>query len=206
MRRRSSVLGLFGLLAVFAPAPGHGADRVCGPAATETLDQSDEVRVYRQNDFAYTCRRGDRRRRALASTYCYGSSSGCSVLTSTDVAGRFVAYGIQDDGNSAGDEYFSLRVVDMRTRKLRERHEIGEPGSLNAELRRVVVSRTGGAAWLWRRARRATTPVYVVSRSPRCGAPSTLADGADVSPASLRRVGSRVRWRESGTDRHAALC
>jgi hypothetical protein len=190
------------LAAALGPAPAQAAP-VCGPAGAKTVAAGRLTRVYVQRDTAYACTRGVRRRLELGSTYCYGSSSGCSTLDHAAVAGRFVAYAIQDCCASYGDEYFELSVRNVATGAVRERHTTGEPGEVNATLTALVVRPTGAAAWLWRRVTRQETSL-VVSRSARCGEPATLAQSPAVS--GLWRSGSRVFWRESGARRSAPLC
>jgi hypothetical protein len=195
----------FAALAVLG-VPAQAARRPCGPVA-KTWAQGLEVRVYEVKDEVFACRRGDARRRLLGTTYCYGSSSGCSTLRVAQVAGRFVGYAIQDDDTPRGDEYFVLRILDMRSRRITARHVFGDPGAYNAAIARVVIRPTGAAAWLWRKVGPARGVVsYVVSRSPKCGEPSTLADSPATAPSALWRNGSAVYWREGPTDRHAQLC
>jgi hypothetical protein len=128
------------------------------------------------------------------------------VLGPVAVGGRFVAYTVQDCCGAYGDEYFTLRVIDMRTRRIRESRAAGSPGVYNATVTAVVVRRTGSAAWLWRRQAHGTAETWTVSRSPRCGSPATLAAGPDVDPETLRRDGSRVVWRQGGVAHRAGLC
>ena len=161
-------------------------------------------RVYVQRQTAYACTRGVRRRRELGSTYCYGSSSGCHTLDEAAVAGRFVAYAIQDCCTSYGDEYFELTVRNLATGRVVERVSEGDPAEVNATIQTIVLRPTGAAAWLWRRAPWRAPAGYVVSRSARCGAPRTLAEGPVIS--GLRRDGSRGVWREDGASRSAPLC
>ena len=193
--------------AALLSVPAHAATRPCGPLA-KTWAQGQETRVYEVNDSVFACRRGDSWRRSLGRTYCYGSSSGCSTFRVAAVAGRFVAYAIQDDDTPRGDEYFELRIVDMRSRKTTERHVLGNPGVYNATITRIVIRPTGAAAWLWRRVKFEGDAVgtHVVSRSSRCGNPTTLAESPAVAPAALWRNGTAVFWREGSSDRHAQLC
>ena len=199
--RRLALLTL--VLAGGAP-PAHAAP-VCGPAKAKTMAAGALSRVYVTRKTVYACTRGVRRRRELGSTYCYGSSSGCSTLDAAAVGGRMVAYAIQDCCMSYGDPYFRLTVRDLATGKVTESSTEGEPGEVNATIAGIVVRPTGAAAWLWRREPwRSPDDGFVVSRSARCGEPTTLASAPAIS--GLHRNGSRVVWREGGADRSAPLC
>ena len=193
-------LALLLLLAVPAPA---GAAPVCGPAEARTMAAGELTRVYVRRHEAYACTRGVRARRHLGNTYCYGSSSGCETVDDAAVGGRFFAYAVQACCDSYGDAYFDLVVRHAGTGRMRERHDVGEISTTNAYIKRIVLRQSGAAAWLWRRVDRQGES-HVVSRSPRCGEPATLAEAPAI--ARFRRDGARVRWREGGTDRSAPLC
>jgi hypothetical protein len=185
---------------------------VCGPARAKTVAQGERARVFlvrrgEDDDEPYGCVRGSRKRRSLGSTYCYGSSSGCSPFADAAVAGDLVAYGTQYCCGGAGDVYFEVVVQNLRTGRVRSRQFVGNPGTQDARLLDLVVRPTGAAAWLWTRITAGPPRTDVVlSRSARCGEPQILAEGQDVDPGFLARRGSRVAFRQAGELRSAALC
>jgi hypothetical protein len=200
--RRAALLAL---LMAFLAASDARAAAPCGPAGARTMAAGSVSRVYVQSEDVFACTRGVRRRLPLGTTYCYGSSTGCATLDHAAVAGRVVAYGINRYGGGSGITAFELFVRDVRSGRRLERQVEGF-GTVDAQLEGIVVRPTGAAAWLWRRGSGDVPAERVVSRSDRCGAPTTLAHGAALARSTLWRNGARVFWRQGGMDQFAPLC
>ncbi len=209
MRKLLALVLCSGSLAV---APAAEAVWVpCGPSKAGTFIQGERSRVFSDDGELVACSRGSKRRRVLGydGRRCgVGSpSAGCSGIDNAAVAGRFAAFSTYQCCSDLLDAVFLLEVRDLLTGRRRFSFRGGAIAREQAFLVRVVVRRTGSAAWtMSRSAQEPGARVAIeVRRSPGCG-PTLLDSGPGIDARSLRRVGSRVTWQRGAITASARLC
>jgi hypothetical protein len=102
--------------------------------------------------------------------------------------------------------YYTLKVQNLRTGRVRFRIDQGEPSVLNAYLLKVVVDGHGRAAWIWSQQSPTLGPKHrELWRMPACG--SQVIDVApDIRLSGFTLARGELSWRVGRQTRHAPLC
>lgn len=204
------LLMIVAMLAPMAGASGATArgQSACGPPKAKTIERSDQARAYRLGDTLYVCNATSRRTYRLgAASYCADGSGGeCGGVRQVHVSGRFVSSVDYLAAGSLRNTYFTLRVRDTASGRIRHRVRQGKIARTQAYLERLVLDAHGNVAWITTLGDYTdATPVLEVRRSSGCG-PAVLDRGTQINPTLLRLTGGRVTWRHTGELRTAALC
>ena len=190
------------LLALSWPAQAPAARPVCGPKAAKTIVENERLRIYKRNGSEVVCSRYSSRRWSLwwkldEDEVC--GSQGCGPgRTKLMVAGRWVLQVIYSDGGQ-GRPY-----RDVIVRAAGARHEavhVRVDGLYD-----VLLRRSGETAFIARTFDSFLDPVGRLTVERRGCEPTTLDEGPEIDPRSLRYVDGRLSWLNAGAERTAPAC
>ncbi len=196
--------------AAFVPAPGVRAKSIRAPHCTlngaKTIAANRHVRVFRARGEVFGCRRTANRAYAIGhgGAECQNSD----LIDSAVVAGNVVALNVRTC--SLTNSSSSVHLVNLRDGRGRfASAPLSTPGSESGydAIRGMAVTAAGRLAWIGVRvARGVIVAAEVRRRRPEFSDRSVVLDsGTGIDPRSLRRAGSRVRWRHDGAARSAAM-
>lgn len=121
------------------------------------------------------------------------------------LAGNVLAYLGTTFGVDSGSS--TLNVVDVGKRRTLQEIPVGsyvDAGIISSEaVTELLPTSHGSVAWIARRSGLHVATLYSVHVAPRAGAPSVLAEGAEIDGGSLALSGHEVSWTDAGT-RHSA--
>lgn len=168
--------------------PGSAQARPCEPREAKVVARGDAVLVWDDGTQTVACARRSGRRLVV------GEKAAVPVRH-VKVAGRFVAY---ERHEGCFDPCYRVWVTDMRRRRS-VGGSVTYPPRESRTLRRLIVDRTGRAAWL-----RDTPGGRDLRKLDRDG--EELASSAQsIQARSLRIRGRTLFWREAGTARSFRL-
>jgi len=203
MRRIALVLIALGATVVVQASNAGGAGGTCGRQQGHTLVQNGSARVYTLNGGVYAC--------AIPNgvSYHLGSASVCvgtQRAAPVAIAGRLVAYGLEQCGVDTGSTVVVVRRVTNGKRLRSDPAIAGAAGPESYQtVESLVVKRDGSDAWIVVTNSLAGHGSNIEVRAHSKSGPALLDSGFGINPSSLRLRGSKLSWRHGGQRRTATL-